>query len=382
MESPVTFGWPWMLLGMFGAAIVAIGYAELVRRETRFATVYSDLATIRSAIGPQARRNRHLPMALLLTSLIAATIGAARPAWHQSVLANDTTVVLAIDVSRSMCATDIEPNRLATAQAAAISFVRAQTSTARVGLVAFAGSAELVVPPTRDADAIESAITGLTTSFGTGIGSAILRSVDAIADANPAVEPTDTTTNTTTDKEPSPGADRELDSRSAGPSSAHTGLVPDVVVVLTDGANTQGIDPLRAADASSVRGVRVFAIGFGTSEPTVMVCSPGQDGVVAFADPTLDPTGGGGFVDFGAGAGSTVRQALEIDEPTLEAIAEITGGGYYRASDRAELERTFAELPERFVAGEEPIEIAAVFSLAAGLLAICAAAAAIRLRWS
>jgi Ca-activated chloride channel family protein len=207
-------------------------------------------------------------------------------------------------------------------------FIDDQPTGTRIGLIAFAGYAEMIAAPTTDKDQLRAAVDGLTTGRGTAIGSAILRSVDAIAAINPSVKPIGP------DEVPVPAQDEQT-----MPLPAPTNVqpptaapIPDIVVLLTDGANTRGVRPMDAAKAAGDRGIRVFSIGFGTSEPTRMVCTREQLGADAFTD------------DLPYGRGD-VAQFLVVDDATMKAVATATGGTYSPASDRAELQSVLAKLP-------------------------------------
>jgi Ca-activated chloride channel family protein len=263
---------------------------------------------------------------------------------------NSTTIMLAMDVSGSMCSTDVEPNRLTVAQMAAISFIESQEGQTRIGLVAFAGVAGLQVPPTTDKDALIEAINNFTTARGTAIGSAILSSIDGIAAINPTVAPS--------------GVDAE--------SAQRSGYASDVIVVLTDGANTQGVEPATAAESAAVRGVRVFTIGFGTTTPSPMACTGQQAGGWAAGGPGSRPGGG-----FGGGGG---RNPRVIDEDNLQAIAEITGGQYYKAESADQLQEALSDLPSRVAVVKKQVDIASWFAGAGGLL--IAGAVGLSLWWN
>ena len=189
-------------------------------------------------------------------------------------------MILALDVSGSMCATDVEPNRLTAAQAAVREFVQDQDADTRIGLVVFSGFAQVAVAPTTDREALLRAIDALTTGRGTTIGAAILKSVDAIAEINPDVAPAD------------PDAHRRR-ARAAGPGR-RARYAPEIVVLLTDGANTRGVEPVDAAKIAAERGVRVYPIGFGTRNPTTMVCTAAQLGGRGFEGYGAASPGGGG----------------------------------------------------------------------------------------
>jgi Ca-activated chloride channel family protein len=271
---------------------------------------------------------------------------------------NRTTILLAVDVSRSMCSTDVEPNRLAVAQEAALAFVEEQADDVRIGLVAFASFAEIVVPPTNDKQALKEAIETLTTSVGTAIGSATLKSIDAIAELNEAVAPSGVHLGSEGDEAPDIGF-----------------YQPDIIVVLTDGANTRGTPPLDAAQKAADRQVRVYTIGFGSTHPGQMVCTPAQLGSDVFSE----GFGGGGFGwgGFGGGGGGGFRRFLLLDESTLQGMADLTGGAYYRAEDAEQLYNIFDSLPTEFVLQRERMEISVLFAMAGVVFATLAVALAL-----
>src|SRR5215831_15932568 len=135
-------------------------------------------------------------LALLAGGLAVLAVGAARPQATVPIRSSSATILLALDISASMCSTDVRPNRMTAAEKAASDFVRSQQGGPRIGLVAFAGTAGLLVPPTHDTQKLLGALRGLTTSEGTAIGQAILTSLDAIAQIDPAVAPTGARTET------------------------------------------------------------------------------------------------------------------------------------------------------------------------------------------
>jgi Ca-activated chloride channel family protein len=339
--------WPWLLLLLLLIPLLVAVYSWMLRRRRRFAVRYSSLALIREALPETSRWRRHLPFALFLLGLASLIIALARPAAVVEVPLSRTTIILALDVSRSMCATDVPPNRLAVAQQAALAFIEAQPAGTQMGLVAFAGFAEIIVPPTQDKEALQQAIRSFTTSLGTTIGSATLKSIDAIAQINPAVAPS--------------GVDIEAEEGEPRPEEEYQ---PDIIVLLTDGANSQGPHPLDAAQQAAERGVRVYTIGFGTSEPGQMVCTQQQLGGDFFD---------GGFGSgFGGGGGGNFRRLLVIDEPTLQAMAEITGGDYFRAENADQLLQVFLNLPAQITLQKENLEISALFSAVGAVFMVVA----------
>lgn len=331
--------WPWALL-LLGLAPALVGlYVWLLRRRRRYAVRYSSLSLVREALAPGLQWRRHLPFALFLLALIGLALAVARPVAVVRVPTNETSIILALDVSRSMCSTDIPPNRLIAAQNAALEFIERQPPDTRFGIVAFAGFAQLIQEPTADRAALTTAVRSLTTARSTAIGSGILTALDAIAAVNADVPP----------------VDRMAAPERDGPPGAY---VPEIIVLLTDGVSTTGPPAIEMARLAAERGVRIYTIGFGTPNGSSMSCA-GQPG---FGDPAFGggaPFGGGGF-----------RRG--IDEDTLVAIADMTGGAYYAASSASELQSVFADLPISFRTRAEETEISALFAAAGALLAIVA----------
>ena len=334
----MTFSWPWALLSLLLIPIICGAVWLLRRRRRRAAVRVTSIALVRSALPTRTRWVRLIPALLLLLGFATLSVGAARPQATVPVASNSTTIMLAMDVSGSMCSTDVEPNRLTVAQQAAVAFIESQDGGTKIGLVAFAGVAGLQVPPTTDKEALITAIDNFTTARGTAIGSAILTSIDGIAALNPTVAPT--------------GVGDE--------SAQRSGYAADVIVVLTDGANTQGVEPATAAEAAAVRGLRVFTIGFGTTTPSRMACTGQQAGGWAAGGPGGGP--GGGF----GGGGS--RNPRVIDEASLKAVAEITGGQYYKAESAGQLQEALGDLPSQVVVTNKHVDIASWFAGAGGLL--------------
>ncbi|UCC54224.1 MAG: VWA domain-containing protein, partial [Anaerolineaceae bacterium] len=223
--------WPWYLSLLLLIPLLIAVYIWILRRRRRFAIRYSSLSLIRQAIPKRSRWRRHLPFALFLLALSSLTIAMSRPQAEVEVPLSRTTIILALDISRSMCATDVEPNRLTVAQDAALAFIEDQVAGTQIGIVAFADFAEIVVAPTSDKEVLKEAVENFTTSLGTAIGSATLKSIDAIAEINTAVAPSGV----------------NLSAENDEPGTAENGYQPDIIVLLTDGANSRGPLPLDAA---------------------------------------------------------------------------------------------------------------------------------------
>ena len=340
------FLWAWALTALVAIPVAVAIYVWLQRRKRRFAVRYPSLSLVRDSLPRRSRWRRHLPFALLVTSAAALVVALARPQVTVTVPIGSTTIVLALDVSRSMCATDVDPNRMSVATEAARSFIEEQPEGTRFGVVAFSETAHIVVPPTTDRERLTGAIERLVTSIGTAIGSAVLKSIDALAEVNPDVAPST--------------VDLSDDRASDGPPRGGP-YIPDIIVLLTDGANTRGIDPLVAARQAADRQARVYTIGFGTTEDVPLVCTRDQLGGFETND------------SFGTGPGGIdPRQFLYIDEPTLRSIADTTGGEYYRAANADRLVEVFEELPARVEQQEQEREISVGFVGVGVLLALFA----------
>lgn len=349
--------WPWVLALLGVVPLLIAAYVWALRRRRRFAVRYSSLSLVRAAL-PRANWRRHLPFALFVAALASLVTAAARPVAIVDVPTSRTTIIMAIDVSRSMCSNDILPNRLAAAQAAARNFVGRQRPGTQIGIVAFAGFAELVQTPTSDPELLEDAIASLMTGQRTAIGSAILKSIDAIAEVDRDVAPS-----------------RSATSTGPAPTPVTKGsYAPDIIVLLTDGASNTGPAPTDAAQQAADRGVRVYTIGFGTARGGEMPTCPQQ--VVGG-----EPLPGGGFGGFGGGgrapAGGFRRG---IDEATLKRVAAMTDGQYYSAESANELLEVFRKLPTSLITKREATEISYAFAAVGALLA--ALAVALSLRWN
>jgi len=324
--------WPGFLL-LLGLIPILIGVYIWRLRRRRYAVRYSSLSLVRAALPRQSSWRRHLPVGLFLLALASLVIALGRPMASVVVPSGQATIVLAMDISGSMCSTDIAPNRLLAAEEAALSFIRSQRSNTQIGVVVFAGFAEIVQPPTRDQDALEDAIRGLSVARRTAIGSGILRSLDAIAEVDESIPPSDLTFSGSTVPPLPPGT-----------------YAPHIIVLLTDGASNAGPWPLDAAQQAADRGVRVYTIGFGTD----------QGAPFAFCDNWFFGSG-----SFGGGGG--FRRG--IDEETLIQIADLTGGEYYQATSASELDDVFKSLPTYLITRRETTEISFAFAALGALLA-------------
>jgi len=312
--------------------LLAIAGWLVQRRRKRWFVRHSSLALVRAADAASSRWRRWLPPALLLAGVVALVVGAARPTTVMALLSEQQTVVLAMDVSGSMQARDVYPDRLTAAQEAAKAFVAHLPYDVRVAVVAYGGNAHVVQAPTRNRDDIAAAIDRFTLQPGTAIGTGLVYSlvtlfpragidVDAIAHAggHPVLHVDDGATSM---PPVAPGSYRSA-----------------VVVLLSDGQNTVGVDPIGAAQLAAHLGVRVYTVGFGTAE--------------------------GDVVTFG---GWTVR--VRLDERTLKDMAAITRGEYFYAATGAQLDHVYRTMTSRFAVESRETEVTALFAAAGALLVL------------
>jgi len=345
------FLWSGFLALLLALPVLIAVYVWSLRRGRPSGVRYSSLALVRDAMPGSSRMRRHVPFALFIAAVAAFAISVARPVVILAVPTNQTTIILTIDVSGSMCSSDIPPSRLEAAEAAASSFIESQSSSTQIGIVAFSSFAEVVQGPTNDRAALLDALHSLATGRRTGIGDGILTSIDAISQVDPTV------------------ARSQTDSTSGNPPAAvpKGDYAPDIVVLLTDGANNTGTPPLDAAQQAADRGVRVYTIGFGTADGGAFspTCAPQFMG----REPPGGRGGGFGGGGFGGGGGGFPRG---IDEATLKQIADITGGTYHPAETASQLQSVFANLPTNLIVKHEVTEISVGFVGAGGLLAALA----------
>jgi Ca-activated chloride channel family protein len=380
----MSFGWPLALLfALVVPAMLGI-YLLALRRRRPSAVAYSSLELLRKAVPRRTRWRRHVPIALLLISLAFLAVASARPEITSEVALGQSTVVLALDESGSMCSTDVSPNRISAAQTAARKFVDSLPGGTLAGLVEFNGFAEITVAPTTTRAPLDSALSNLSVGPGTAIGTAILQSLDAIAEVDPKVQPVNNAVSSTpvVPEQQGFGGSGTSDLLPAGtPKPGVHGYVPDVIVLLTDGANNRGITPFQAVPYAVSRGVRIYTIGFGTTHPGPLECTPQE----MSGELSAGGFGGGGGLGGGGGGGFGPGYAgglnpLVADLPPLQEVSKATGGVSYAAQNESALAKVFANLPKEIAVQKERHEITWFFAALAALLALAAAAASIR--WS
>ncbi len=351
----MTFLWPYFLYVLILIPLLIAAYIWILKRHRRFTVRYSSLSLVHDALPHRSWLRQHLPFIFFIVALTALIIALARPVNIISVPASKATIILTIDVSRSMCSSDIKPTRLQAAENAALSFIQKQNPHTQIGLVAFSTFSEIIQPPTNDRNLLDAAIKSLLVGRRTAIGSGILSAIDAISQVDKNIAPSITDSN--------PGIEPV-----AVPKGAYA---PDVIVLLTDGISNTGPLPLDAARQAMDRGIRVYTIGFGTANGSQFaICQ--SDSQYGFSGGGF---GGGGFLGgafnggIGSGSGGFFRG---IDEETLQQVANMTGGKYYAASSAGELQNVFNSLPISLIMRHQATEISAIFAAIGAVLAALA----------
>ena len=316
----MTFGWPIALVGLVLLPLLVVLYLWSERRRERSQAAFGNPDLLPNVIDREPGKLRYLPLAILVVGLAAMIVGVARPHSTVSVPREEATVILAMDVSRSMKAEDVEPTRLDAARAAAEGFLVQVPEKFRVGVVSFATRAAVGVPPTHDRSLVEAALDSLAPGEGTAIGDAVALSI-RVGQPEQSSEP----------EEGTGTGDEEEDV-----------IPPRAIVLISDGAQDGGsVEPAQAAAEAKERGIPVH---------TVLVGTP--DGVV---EERLT----GGF-----------ERIIRVppSPETLEMLAEATGGEFFTALDDERLREVYEELGSRLGEREESREITDVFAAAASVL--------------
>jgi Ca-activated chloride channel family protein len=337
----------WLLLAVPALIVV---YVMLLRRQRKHVIRYAGFAAIKEAMGPGQRLRRHVPPLLFLLSLVALLVACAGPTAVVTLPYERKTIVLAMDVSLSMSARDIDPNRITAAQLAAKSFVEERPPDVSIGIVAFGGTASLVQPPTQNRDELLAAIDRFQLQRGTATGSALYVALQTLfPDAGIDLESLVFRGGLS----PNGARGRSLDAASKGEAKPFKPVAPGsytsgVIILLSDGRRTTGPDPLDAARMAADHGVRIFTVGFGTE----------QGGPIGFE-----------------GWSAYVR----LDEATLKTVADVTGGEYFYAGTSEDLKKVYQRLTAQLVLEKKDTEISFLFAALGAILLI--AALALSLLW-
>ena len=329
----MNFLWPGNLLLVLVVPVLIAAYIWAQRRRQKYALRYASLSLVREALGKGPGRKRHIPPALFLIALFFMAIGTARPETVVVVPVQEGTVILAIDVSGSMLAEDLKPNRMEAAKEAAKLFVAKQGADVKLGVVAFSGDAQIVQTPTKDHDLVVAAINRLRPQRATAIGRGMLASLDAIFEDSEETAP-------------SVIALRRLAGEPTGPTPPPVPVGADhtaTIVLLSDGQNNQFPAPQQVIEDAASRGIRVYTVGVGSADGTVVRIQ-----------------------------GRSVRTRL--DEATLKQIAEQTEGQYFNASNEKDLRAVYENLSTQLVFRQQKTEITAILTAIAAVFSMIAAA--------
>lgn len=339
----MTFLWPSMLMTLLLVPVIVALYLRVQRRRLALAAAFEGFG---GQPAPAIRRSpgfrRHVPPLFFLLSLVILLVALARPQAEISLPRIEGTVMLVMDVSGSMAAADAEPTRLEAAKAAAREFVLSQPETVQIGIVSFSSSGFTVQAPTNDAVALLNTIDRLQPTSGTSLGQGILSALYAIAEDAGLIE-----------GEPTPEAgalatplpERNAPAQGAGQDAVPAQLrdeallaqLPEgnypaaVIVLLSDGEHNEALNPLRAAETAAEHGVRVDALGFGTTSGAVIE------------------------VD-----GFSIHTAL--DEATLQQVTELAGGTYVAAQSEPDLRQVYSRLTPELVIKPEALEMTGVLA--------------------
>ena len=337
--TPMNFLWPQFLWLLLALPLLIVLYLWLMRRKKKLAMRYASLSIVREAMGAGQSFRRHVPPLIFLLAIAAMLIAASRPTAVVLLPSNNQTIILAMDVSGSMRAADVLPSRIVAAQEAAKGFLKDLPRSVKVGIVAFAGSAQVAQLPTTNREDLYTAIDAFQLQRGTATGNGIMMSLATLfPDAGIDIE-----------KVNAPSRQRGVPIEQAG-KAAPKEFVPvapgsytsAAIIMLTDGQRTTGVDPLDAAKIAADRGVRVYTVGVGTVDGETI-----------------------GF------EGWSMR--VRLDEDTLKAIAQKTNADYFYAGTAGDLKKVYDTLSSRLTVEKKETEISALFALAAALLAVVSA---------
>ncbi len=340
MNIPLTFFWPQFLWLLIAIPLMVVAYLWLLRRKKKVMLRYASLSIVKEAMGKGQSVRRHIPPLLFLLALTAMLLAAARPFAVIKLPSQQETIILAMDVSGSMRATDVKPNRLVASQNAAKAFLAQLPRTVKVGIVAFAGTAQVVQPPTVSRDDLVAAIDKFQMQRATAIGSAIVVSLAEIFPQD-GIDLSEMTYGS--------GRARGIAIDQA-PKKDKKDLVPvapgsygsAAIILLTDGQRTTGVDTLEATKMAADRGVRVYTVGVGTVDGETI----GFDGW---------------------------SMRVRLDETTLKAVAASTQGEYFYAGTAENLRSVYEKLSSRLTIEKKETEISGLLALVAAALAILSA---------
>jgi Ca-activated chloride channel family protein len=331
----MSFIWPKLLWLLLLLPLLVLLYVWILRRRRKAPVRLASIAVAKLAVGKGPGWRRHVPPLLLLGAFAALLLAMARPTAVITLPLAERTIILAMDVSGSMRAEDVKPNRLVASQEAAKSFVNNLPREVRVGVVSFAGTAAVVQAPTTSRDDIIAAIDRFQLQRGTATGSGIVLSLATLF-PDDGIEISQITGQRNM---PRMLGDKEPKKFTPVPAGSYSSAA---VIMLTDGQRTTGPDPLDAAKMAAERGIRVYTVGIGTTQGEII-----------------------GF------EGWSMR--VRLDEETLKNISVLTHGEYFYAGTAEDLKKVYDSLSARMVVERKETEVSALFAGLGALLALLAA---------
>jgi len=334
------FLWPEMFWSLLALPMLVGLYLWMLRRKKKLTVRYANLGLVKQAIGSRQHWKRHVPPALFLLAIAALLLAGTRPMMVVTLPSQQQTIILAMDVSGSMRATDVQPNRLVAAQNAAKAFLEDLPAHVRVGIVTFAGSAAVVQPPTLARDALVNAIDRFQLQRATAIGSGIVLSLATLF-PDAGIDLTELTFDRPNSRQAALGGSDvsgKKDFKPVPPGSNSSAAI----ILLTDGQRTTGIDTMDAARMAADFGVKIYTVGIGTVE---------GDNI--------------GFEGW--------SMHVQLDEETLKNVANLTMGNYFYAGNAGDLKKVYQSLTSRVAMEKKETEVSALLALAGALLASVAA---------
>ena len=329
--------WPEWLWSLLLLPLLVAAYLALLGRRKKNTVRLASVALVKQALGSGPGWRRHVPPALLLLAVAVLLLASARPTAKIKLPSVQETIILAMDVSGSMRATDVQPNRLVASQEAAKAFVAGLPRTVRIGVVSFAGTAAIVQPPTFSREDVVAAIDRFQLQRGTAIGSGLVLSLASLF-PDDGID-----LSQITGQRAMPAAPGEKKEKKPFVPVEPGSYSSAAIILLTDGQRTTGPDPMEAAKMAAERGVKVYTVGVGTKNGEII-----------------------GF------EGWSMR--VRLDEDTLKNIANATRANYFYAGTADDLKQVYQGLSSRLVVETKETEITGFLALAGALLAIAAAA--------
>ena len=320
----MTFIWPWVLLAMLVLPVSVFFYVRLYRKRSRDAARLGAFGAVRVAATSSVGRRRHIPPIVFLVGVALLVLASARPQVEVPLPRREGIVVLVFDVSASMGAEDAEPNRLGAAQSVARALIERRPDSAKIGVVAFGEGGLVVQPPTDDSKALDATIDRLVPQSGTSLGVGILTALNVLTMSSDISE-------------------GPLEPESSETSETRGAFAPAIIVLLTDGENTDPPDPLEMAQSAINLGVRIYTVGVGSAEGATLEI----DGFVIFS---------------------------QLNEVVLQEIALLTEGNYFRVEDAGDIQLIYEELETEFVVEPREIEVTAVVGGISSLLLLAGGA--------